>query len=178
MTVIYINLLRKYLDMWIGILHKLYLNDPQKNLYHFAPVEHQIFLSMCYFFKWLKYGGGNILHRNYSAIWNINYSSEIILFNMTTILFRNYLCVFLKNNQIFFIQYCHLENNGLIDWYNYYAWICFFNQVGNCRLNGPFNEWVIVVWRQLSNFSAISWQEQVNFQWNDDEVHFVLDQQA
>jgi hypothetical protein len=29
-----------------------------------------------------------------------------------------------------------------------------------------------------SNFSAISWQEQVNFQWNDDEVHFVLDQQA
>ena len=25
---------------------------------------------------------------------------------------------------------------------------------------------------------AISWREQVNFQWNDDEVSFVLDQYA
>ena len=29
---------------------------------------------------------------------------------------------------------------------------------------------------QLSNFSAIPWWEQVNFQWDDDEVFFVLDQ--
>jgi len=31
---------------------------------------------------------------------------------------------------------------------------------------------------QLSNFATISWQEQVSFQWadNDDEVRFVLDQ--
>jgi hypothetical protein len=28
------------------------------------------------------------------------------------------------------------------------------------------------------NFSAISWQEQVNFQRDDDEVRFVLDQYA
>ena len=27
-------------------------------------------------------------------------------------------------------------------------------------------------------FSAISWREQINFQWNDDEVRFVLDQHA
>jgi hypothetical protein len=27
-------------------------------------------------------------------------------------------------------------------------------------------------------FLDISWQEQVNFQWNDDEVRFVLDQRA
>jgi hypothetical protein len=27
-------------------------------------------------------------------------------------------------------------------------------------------------------FSAISWQEQVNFQWDDDDVCFVLDQHA
>ena len=27
-------------------------------------------------------------------------------------------------------------------------------------------------------FAAISWREQVNFQWNDDEVRFVLDQHA
>jgi hypothetical protein len=38
-------------------------------------------------------------------------------------------------------------------------------------------EWVIIiVQRQLSNFSAFSWREEVNFQWDDDEVHFVLDQ--
>jgi hypothetical protein len=30
----------------------------------------------------------------------------------------------------------------------------------------------------MSNFSAISSQEQVNFQWDDDEVCFVLDQHA
>jgi len=27
-------------------------------------------------------------------------------------------------------------------------------------------------------FSAISWREQVNFQWDDDKVHFVFDQHA
>ena len=26
--------------------------------------------------------------------------------------------------------------------------------------------------------SAISWREQVNFQWDDDEVRFILDQHA
>jgi hypothetical protein len=36
----------------------------------------------------------------------------------------------------------------------------------------------IVVSCQFSNFSAILWLEQVNFQWNDDEVCFVLDQYA
>jgi hypothetical protein len=30
----------------------------------------------------------------------------------------------------------------------------------------------------IQQFSAISWREQVNFQWDDDEVHFVLDQHA
>jgi hypothetical protein len=38
------------------------------------------------------------------------------------------------------------------------------------------SEWVIVVKRQLSNFAAIVWREQVNFEWDDDEVRFVLDQ--
>ena len=40
------------------------------------------------------------------------------------------------------------------------------------------SEWVIVVERQFSNISAMSWREQVNFQWDDDEVRFVLDQHA
>jgi biotin synthase-like enzyme len=30
----------------------------------------------------------------------------------------------------------------------------------------------------FSNFSAISWREQAKFQWDDDEVRFVLDQHA
>jgi hypothetical protein len=34
-------------------------------------------------------------------------------------------------------------------------------------------------WSQMSNFSAISWQEQVTFWWDyDDDVRFVLDQHA
>ena len=37
---------------------------------------------------------------------------------------------------------------------------------------------MIVAKRQFSNFSAISWREQVNFQCDDDEVRFVLDQHA
>jgi hypothetical protein len=36
------------------------------------------------------------------------------------------------------------------------------------------SEWVAVAELQLSNVSAISWREQVNFQWDDDEVPFVL----
>jgi len=38
--------------------------------------------------------------------------------------------------------------------------------------------WVIVVYRQFSNSSAMSWWKQVNFQWDDDEVCLVLDQHA
>jgi hypothetical protein len=30
----------------------------------------------------------------------------------------------------------------------------------------------------MSNCSVISWREQVNFQWDDDEVRFVLGQHA
>jgi hypothetical protein len=37
---------------------------------------------------------------------------------------------------------------------------------------------VIVDYRQLDNFSAISWREHVNCQWDDDEVRFFLDQHA
>ena len=37
---------------------------------------------------------------------------------------------------------------------------------------------MIIVECQLSNFSAISWQEKVDFQWDDDEVSFGLDQHA
>jgi hypothetical protein len=42
-------------------------------------------------------------------------------------------------------------------------------------INNLVLEWV---YTKLSNSSAISWQEQVNLQWDDDEVSFVLDQHA
>ena len=37
---------------------------------------------------------------------------------------------------------------------------------------------MIVVLRQLIKFSAISWREQNTFQWDDDEIRFVLAQHA
>jgi len=46
------------------------------------------------------------------------------------------------------------------------------------EIDPKLSEWAIVVYRQLSNFSAISWWEQLNFQWDNDEVRFVLDQHA
>ena len=39
------------------------------------------------------------------------------------------------------------------------------------------SEWLLFN-AKLSNFSALSWQEQVHFQWDDGEVSFVLDQHA
>jgi hypothetical protein len=41
-----------------------------------------------------------------------------------------------------------------------------------------YSEWVIVAKRQFSNFSAISWREQVNFQCDVDEICFVLEKHA
>ena len=40
------------------------------------------------------------------------------------------------------------------------------------------NEGIIVVQHQMSNFSAIPWQEHVEFWWDDDDIRFVLDQHA
>jgi len=37
---------------------------------------------------------------------------------------------------------------------------------------------VFPVYRKLNDLSAILWRDQVNVQWNDDEVRFVLDQYA
>ena len=46
-----------------------------------------------------------------------------------------------------------------------------------CELVGEtiISEWVIC---SLTPTAAISWLEQLNFQWDDDEVRFVLDQHA
>jgi hypothetical protein len=51
------------------------------------------------------------------------------------------------------------------------------SQIKNQELSN-WSEWVIVVYRKLCKFSAISMREQVNVQWDDDEVRFELDQHA
>jgi hypothetical protein len=38
------------------------------------------------------------------------------------------------------------------------------------------SEWVIIVFHQMNNFSAISWRDQVTFRRDDDVILFVLDQ--
>ena len=38
------------------------------------------------------------------------------------------------------------------------------------------SEWVIIVFHQMNNFSAISWWDQVTFRRDDDVILFVLDQ--
>jgi len=61
----------------------------------------------------------------------------------------------------------HLPTENLPD-----SSVVSFTSTQYCKL-----KWVIIVYCQLSNFSAISsWWEQVNFQWDADEVCFVLDQ--
>jgi hypothetical protein len=62
-------------------------------------------------------------------------------------------------------------------WFDIFHWLT----QENCDLSRTYlviSEWVIAVERQLSNYSDISCREQVIFQWDDDEVRFVLDQHA
>jgi hypothetical protein len=47
----------------------------------------------------------------------------------------------------------------------------------NDWVGGWVSEWVSVQ-SKFSKFSAISWREQVTFQWDDDDVRFVLYQHA
>ena len=48
-------------------------------------------------------------------------------------------------------------------------------------MHAGVREWVsewVSEWQQFSNCSAISWREQVHFQWDGDDFRFVLDQYA
>jgi len=53
---------------------------------------------------------------------------------------------------------------------------CIYGFTQAASRNLKVNERIWTKW--VSNISAISCREQVNFQWNGDEVHFVLDQHA
>jgi hypothetical protein len=62
------------------------------------------------------------------------------------------------------------------------TWVC-YNYYYNTPLtleiirSATVNEWLLLN-ANASNISAISWRKQVDIQWDDDEVHFVLDQHA
>ena len=63
------------------------------------------------------------------------------------------------------------------DLYLHVLWNCQIISSENCQL--AWNHIVSVCClTPFSNFSAISWREQVNFRWDDDEVRFDLDQHA
>ena len=66
--------------------------------------------------------------------------------------------------------------------YVYLYWcpaICFVHLFGSlCCALFVFVLCRVYPLRQLGNSSAISWREQVNFQWDDNHVRFVLDQHA
>ena len=86
----------------------------------------------------------------------LNKKKKISLVNLSN-LFSLYWYKHIKNQ----IQKLHYHEGLLFLWLNIYN--------TNTRVR-------IMVFN--ANFSAISWGEQVNFQWDDDEVHFVLDQQT
>ena len=44
-------------------------------------------------------------------------------------------------------------------------------------VNEWVSEWLLLI-ANSAIFSAMSWREPVNFQWDDDDVRFVLDQHA
>jgi len=55
----------------------------------------------------------------------------------------------------------------------------FRKQEGQYGFSEWVSEWVSdCCLMPIQHFSAISWREQVNFQWDDDDVRFVLDQHA
>ena len=68
---------------------------------------------------------------------------------------------------------CVIINNiSVIPWRS----ISLVKETGIYRENQWVSEWV--VWCQFSNFSAISWREQVNFQWDNNVACLVLDQNS
>jgi hypothetical protein len=50
------------------------------------------------------------------------------------------------------------------------------SQVWLTYVQGFKKEWVSDSWHQMSNFSALSWREQVTFWWDDYDFLFVVDQ--
>ena len=75
---------------------------------------------------------------------------------------------------------CMKGMEGRMQWQNTQIIYIYINHTQKVIL-WPGSNWLIdliVFNATFSNISAISWREQVNFQWHDDEIHFVLDQHA
>ena len=98
-------------------------------------------------------------------IWNRFWEIKCMLFSLNFSWKRTLLPVFKRNNSC---KHIILESMSEMCYWFISTWIDLIQYL---------SEWVIVVYRQLfSNFSAISWWEQVNVQWDDDEICFVIDQ--
>jgi hypothetical protein len=98
-------------------------------------------------------------------IWNRFWEIKCMLFSLNFSWKGTLLPVFKRNNSC---KHIILESMSEMCYWFISTWIDLIQYL---------SEWVIVVYRQLfSNFSAISWWEQVNVQWDDDEICFVIDQ--
>jgi hypothetical protein len=76
----------------------------------------------------------------------------------------------------------HRNHIGRINHIRVYSFLLINLEYYMLKISAPHhtrvNDWVIVVQHQLRNFSAIPWRENVNLQWDDDEVCFVLNLHA
>jgi hypothetical protein len=115
------------------------------------------------------------LHREYMQLKSTSQSIcwlTTAIFTETKIRFSSFLDM---GNRLFFLHFYHMHCTS-IDWYDNMNGIrqgCYMALWP--RLYWLYHsEWVIVVLRQFSKLSAISWREQVNFQWDDDEIRFVV----
>jgi hypothetical protein len=61
--------------------------------------------------------------------------------------------------------------------YIHMYWKCNHNEQYKDIVSEWVSEWLLFIANSII-CSVISWREQVNFQWDDDEVRFVLDQHA
>ena len=65
-----------------------------------------------------------------------------------------------------------------MEWGLYKRWYLNCVRTRHWWKNIQVSEWVSECLLLNAKSTAITWWEQVNFQWDDDEVRFVLDQQA
>jgi hypothetical protein len=125
---------------------------PKPNLYIFFVLEYQHFASS------LCRGCTRVVSQliRYSTAWPGWSNGHVVADNDPHIFWSpSWMCSLMR----------HFSSHWLVLSYAYKITL---------QVLSPGDEWMIVDYRQISNFSAISWREQVNFQWDGDDVLFVL----
>jgi hypothetical protein len=87
-----------------------------------------------------------------------------------------YMIHLLKKDNIFLYLYCIWQQRAQQVQKNFNALL--IKYIATCTLFKIIYKNNGCLEGRDSNFSTISWREKVNFQWDDDEVRFVLDQHA